>query len=137
MQVLDVEGVFEKGMSDQNSLSENEWLIYVVSYFEYMADAEGWDHFFTYFMPWYQKLSRGLKLAGDFGSLQVLKDYENHFTKLGVNFTSKAIDEFLTTASNEYLDSCPDWRDQFSDLGDQRWELISRYYRNIGVELKT
>ncbi|MGF1862082.1 hypothetical protein [Photobacterium profundum] len=137
MHVLDVEDILDKGVAQESSLTDIEWPIYIVAFFEYIADAQSWDHFFTYFMYWLPKLKQTLKLAGDMQSLLILKDYEGHFSKLGVKFTSNEIDHFLTSASNEYLDSCPDWREEFEACSIQRWSLISIYYSSIGVELKT
>jgi len=137
MEKFDVDEILNKGLEDEDRLTKNELLIYSVAYFESLADIEGWDHFYTYSMRLYPSLLKILKLTGDIESLRILKDYENHFEKLGVKFAPEDIDQYLTTATNEYLESCPDWREQFSELGDNRWKLISSYLKLQGIELKT
>ena len=136
MQTMDIEEIIDRGLSDEASLSETERLVYSVAYLESVSDMEGWDQFFTHSMGLYPALTKLLKLSGDFQSLSVVKNYKEHFKKNGVKFESKDIDRFLTNISNEYLDSCPDWREQFSDLSEQRWDLISRYFFSIGIKLQ-
>ena len=137
MERFDVEIILDKGIQSEEELSDDELLIYSVAYFESIADMEGWDHFYTYEMRLYPALQIMLRLAGDICSLNVLKAYENHFIELGVKFTSTEIDGFLSTATNEYLASCPDWREEFSKLGQMRWNLISSYFKAEGIEIKT
>ncbi len=137
MQIIEVDNILDIGLSNESDLNENEKLIYAVAYLESVSDMEGWDHFFTYSMKLYPLLCRALKLASDLSSLSVIRDYEKHLESLGVDFKAQEIDCFLATATDEYLSTCPDWREQFSDLSEQRWVLIARYFQSIGVQLKT
>ena len=137
MQTLNVDAVLDKGLGSEADLSDLERSIFVVAYFESISDMEGWDHFFTYSLKWYPDLQRALEAAGDLGSLKVLRSYETHLSSLGVPLDAESIDTFLTKASTEYFDSCPDWREQFSEKMEERWKLISAHYSSIGVQLET
>ncbi|WP_431688161.1 hypothetical protein [Hahella sp. NBU794] len=137
MQTINVDEVLDRGLEDQSTLKENELLVYSIAYLESVADMEGWDHFFIYSMTLYSSLCKLLKLAGDFSSFKVIENYKGHFQSLGVAFEAKAIDSFLTNAPDKYYSSCPDWREEFSSLSEQRWGLISEYFQSIGVQLKT
>ncbi|MGY5734028.1 hypothetical protein ACXHP7_06990 [Vibrio chemaguriensis] len=134
---IDIDSILDKGLSQEENLTDVEWPVFVLAYFESIADMEGWDHFFTYSMKWYSAMYDLLRRANDFNSLRILQDYKNHFSQLGVEFTAQAIDNYLTEASDDYFTNCPDWRDKFNDYSEQRWELVSEYYKSIGVELKT
>lgn len=137
METLSVEGILDKGLESESLLSELEWPIFVVAYLESIADMEGWDHFFTYNLAWYSQLLDILRLSGDFRSLGIIKDYENHLIKHGVEFKQESIDAFLTKAPDDYFDSCPDWREQFQSNSESRWKLIERYYSDKGLRVKT
>ncbi|WP_421910616.1 hypothetical protein [Marinobacter sp.] len=137
MRALSVDQIFDKGMHDEASLSEDEWPIFAVAYLESVADMQGWDHFFTYNMEWCPLVTRILKLSGDLQSLRVIEDYRKHFEHLGVGFEADEIDQFLAGVSHAYLDECPDWREEFTQLANTRWELIAQYCRNVGVNLQT
>ena len=137
MKILNIKDILSKGLKDESNLSEIEWPVYVVAYFESVADMEGWDHFFLYSMKWYKLLINTLSSTGDHSSIRIISDYEKHFKTLGVQFTSANIDIYLSTASTDYLDSCPDWREQFSGACKQRWELIVQHYLEFGIDLKT
>ncbi len=133
--MLFVDEVVDKGHRNTSTLSDEEKPIYYLAYFEQVADMEGWDFFFTYNMDTYHLVKKLLIAAGDFNSLKILKNYEDHFEKLGVKFSSKEIDNFLLNASETYYKSCPNWRDMFSQIYSERWKLVSKYYGSIGVEL--
>lgn len=135
--MLNVDDILDKGLEAEEALTENERLIYAVAYLESIADMEGWDHYFTYDMKWYPLLIDLLRRAGDFRSLGIVNDYKKHFDELGVGFEAKEIDFFLCEASDDYFDTCPDWRELFSDMSEQRWRLIAAYFKNIGVNVKT
>jgi len=137
MQQLNVEEILDKGIENESCLDENEVLIFSVGYLESIADMEGWDHFFTYSMHLYSSLCKALKLAGDFASLKVIENYKSHFQSLGVPFEAKKIDIFLTNATDQYYSSCPDWREEFSILADQRWSLLTDFFRTEGVQIET
>ncbi|EOK5797836.1 hypothetical protein ACM6VE_004580, partial [Vibrio parahaemolyticus] len=135
--MLKVDEVLDKGLTNFELLTEDEWLIFVVAYIEIVADMEGWDHFFTYNMDWYPVLVKSLQLSGDDVSLEILQNYEQHFANLKVSFDAKSIDTFLASASSRYLNSCPDWRELFSDAAEQRWLKIEAYFRSHGVKICT
>jgi len=121
---MNSEKILDKGLIDESALSENEKLIFSVAYLESIADMEGWDHFFTYSMRLYPHVIKLLKLTNDEASLNILYDYEKHFEKLGVNFSPKEIDGFLTNAPDSYYNSCPDWRELFEQASKERWAKI-------------
>lgn len=137
MQIIDVFEVLQKGIDNENSLSELEWPIFVVSYLESIAEMEGWDHFFTYSMKWYPKLSQALEMIDDFSSIKVIESYVEHFKVRLIKFEARSINVFLTNASDEYFELCPDWREEFTALGDTRWRRFTDYYESIDVQLKT
>ncbi len=133
---MDVNDILEKGLKGE-SLTDNENMVYVVAYLESIADMEGWDHFFTYSMNLHQTLCNTLKEIGDFVSYKVIKDYESHFQKYGVMFESQEIDKFLAAASEEYFKRCPDWREEFFQASELRWDLMIKYFKNIEIRLLT
>ncbi|MEM8860250.1 MAG: hypothetical protein AAGD96_18130 [Chloroflexota bacterium] len=134
--MLQVFEITQRGLTNRDSLSQVEWLIFVVDYLESVSTFQGWDHFFSYNMDWYPKVLELLESADDKASLAVLHNYEEHFKKLGVDFTSEAIDNFLTNPPVGYLESCSDWRDEFVNLHNQRWKLITEYFKSKGVEIE-
>ncbi|HDM8184996.1 TPA: hypothetical protein P0E26_001689 [Vibrio harveyi] len=135
--MLNVEDIFDKGLTNTELLTEDEWLIFVVAYLESVADMEGWDHFFTYNMNWYPILTNSLELASDETSLKIIENYKQHFAKLGVNFHPESIDSFLVSAESGYYESCPDWRELFSGVSEQRWYKISAYFSSRGIKICT
>ena len=137
MKTLNVEKILDKGLQDEDSLTQDEKLIYVVAYFESISDMEGWDHFFTYSMEWYPLLTKILKLAGDFSSTKIIRDYKIHLKELGVAFNAQDIDTFFTNVPNEYYIFCVDWREKFSNSTEQRWQLIVRYFKTLNIRLET
>ncbi|BCE01997.1 DMP19 family protein [Marinicellulosiphila megalodicopiae] len=137
MRILKVDDILDKGLEDENSLDHDEKLIYSVAYLESIADMQGWDHFFTYTMEYYPDLIKLLKLSEDSVSLNILENYRNHFKEMGVSFNPESIENFLCTATDEYLMKCPDWREEFTEVYSHRWKLIANYCAKIGVQLKT
>lgn len=137
MKVIDVFEILDRGIDNEKNLSESEWPIFIVSYLESIADMEGWDHFFTYSMNWYPALSQALEMVGDTKSLKVIESYVQSFKKLGVKFDAESIDEFLLKAPDEYFESCPDWREEFTELAENRWKHFSNYYESDDIQLKT
>ena len=135
--MLDIDKILDKGLEPNCSLNDNEILVFALAYLESVADMEGWDHFFTYNMDLYPNAIKILKLAGDFESLKVLNDYKKHFIDLGIQFNPTDIDYFLASASPQYFDFSPDWRELFSDLSEKRWELISAYFKRNNIKIKT
>lgn len=133
---MDVEEVLDKGLEDESGLSEVELQVFSVAYLESVADMEGWDHFYTYSMHLHPIMTSLLLSAEDRASLKVIQDYEKHFSELGVAFNVKEIDAFLSSASESYYSSCPDWREEFSLLSDQRWDKIVSYLNGQGIKLK-
>ncbi len=134
--MLFIDEIVEKGLIHLSRLTDEEKPIFYLAYLEQLADMEGWDFFFIYNMDQYPLVKQLLLASGDFSSLKVLKNYEDHFKKLGIKFSPKEIDDFLLHASEEYYASCVDWRGQFSTLYPNRWKLVSKYYGSIGIELK-
>tara|TARA_R110002167_G_scaffold15739_17_gene62612 strand:+ start:1577 stop:1984 length:408 start_codon:yes stop_codon:yes gene_type:complete len=134
--MLFVDEIVDKGLRHLSDLTDEEKPIYYLAYFEQVADMEGWDFFFIYNMDSYPLIKKLLISSGDFNSLKILKNYEDHFKALDVTFSSKDIDEFLLKAPESYYDSCPNWRKMFSAIYSERWRLASKYYGSIGVELK-
>lgn len=120
MKSLTVDEILDKGISDETKLSEQEWPIFAVAYLESIADMEGWDHFFTHSMEWYPLVLRALKLSGDFNSLKTIDNYRKHFESFGVDFEATEIDKFLCFASDKYFSEYADWREEFSQAGEQR-----------------
>ncbi|WP_444886454.1 hypothetical protein [Microbulbifer sp. JMSA008] len=137
MNILDIDDLLDKCIEVESSLGEREMFLYSVAYLESVADMQGWDHFFTHSMHLYVPLCQILKLSGDLDSLRILKNYESHFSAFNVRFGAKEIDTFLSIATESYFASCPDWREMFSGLTEQRWSLISKYLESIGFQLKT
>ena len=134
--MLFIDEIVERGLTHLSSLTDEEKPIFYLAHLEQLADIEGWDFFFIYNMDKYPLVKQLLLASGDFSSLKVLKNYEDHFKELGIQFSAKEIDHFLLHASGEYYASCADWRAQFSTLYSERWKLVSKYYGSIGVELK-
>jgi hypothetical protein len=132
---MNVYEVGQKGLENVASLTEMEWPIYIVSYFECIADMEGWDHFYLYNMEWYPLLVDFLEQACDQASLSVLRDYEHHFVRLDVGFNSIEIGGFLNAPPKDYLANCPDWRDKFEVTSAQRWKLIQLHYNSHDIKL--
>ncbi|MGD8113131.1 hypothetical protein [Vibrio sp. NTOU-M3] len=132
-----VDEILDKGLTNTELLTEEEWLIFVVAYLESIADMEGWDHFFTHHMNWYPILINSLKLASDEASLKIIENYKQHFVILGVNFNPESIDSFLASANSSYHESCPDWREQFSEASEQRWLKIGSYLSSHGIKIRT
>ncbi|NRB81901.1 MAG: hypothetical protein HRU38_25135 [Saccharospirillaceae bacterium] len=137
MHTLNIENILDKGIDDEKSLSKLERSVFVVVYLESIADAQGWDHYFTYSMNLYDELELILTNCNDQLSLAVLNDYKGHFNDLNVNFSSVAIDDFLSKANHEYFDNCSDWREEFEKCFEQRWSLISAYFLNLGISVET
>lgn len=134
--MLFVEEIVDKGLRSISNLNDEERPIYHLAFLEQVAAIEGWDFFFIYNMDSYPLVKQLLISSGDFNSLKVLKNYEDHFKSLGVKFSSKEIDDFLLNASEVYYRSCPDWRDMFSKIHSERWNLVAKFYGSTGVELK-
>ncbi|WP_322114539.1 hypothetical protein, partial [Vibrio parahaemolyticus] len=132
-----VDEILDKGLTNTELLTEEEWLIFVVAYLESVTDMEGWDHFFTYNMSWYPILTNILQLASDAASLEIIENYKQHFINLGVSFHPEAIDSFLASANNGYYESCPDWRELFSEVSEQRWLKIRAYFSSCGIKTST
>ena len=137
MQVLTVVEILDKGLQREESLSEIEWPIYIVAYFESIMNMEGWDHFFTHNMKWLPQLKKFLSVVGDFESMKVIQSYKKHFEELGIHFSTQEIEAFLAQATDEYLDNCPDWCEQFDNAYEHRWELICKHYNSLGITVKT
>ena len=136
MKEYDTYTILDKGFENEESLNSDEWTIFIILYFESLADMEGWDHFFSYKMNWYPILIETLDLIKDTESLSVINNYKKHITDQNIEFTSEAIDTFLLNADDKYFDSCPDWREDFSDLSGKRWELLSQYFNKSGLKIK-
>ncbi|WP_220718578.1 hypothetical protein [Agarivorans litoreus] len=132
-----VDEVLDKGLTNTELLTEEEWLIFVVAYLESIADMEGWDHFFTYNMNWYPILANSLQLVSDEESLKIIENYKLHFAKLGVDFHPESIDSFLVSANSSYYENCPDWRELFSEVSEQRWLKIRAYFSSRGIKICT
>src|SRR4051794_14025509 len=111
MTSIEIEGVMKRGFPDITALAVEERFVYLLVQLETLMNMEGWDDFFTSaYMRYYDELVSGLALAGDLDSLEVLKDYEQHFSILNVSFTAEAIDQFLCHPPAGYLQQCRDWR---------------------------
>lgn len=133
---LDIHAVYSRGLADPKSLTPQERLVYLLVDLETSADMEGWDHFFMYpRMEFYPELLGGLKAAGDTASLEVLQDYEQHFIERGVAFDPGAISRFLVDASEEYFQSCRDWRKDYSRLTEVRWQKVADYLGHYGYTI--
>jgi hypothetical protein len=137
MQILNLDRILDKGIEDENSLLDIEQPIFSIAYLESIADSQSWDHFFTYSIHLLDEVERTLKKSGDFQSLSILNHYKKHFNDLGVTFTAQSIDNYLCSATEEYFSKCPDWREKFEACSIQRWELLSHYYKSLGVILET
>ena len=132
----DTYSIVDKGFENEDNLNRNEWKIFIISYFESLMDMEGWDHFFSYKMEWYQLLVETLNEINDEKSLNIIYKYKKHVTDQNIEFTSQAIDDFLCNADEADFDSCPDWRAEFSDLMDKRRELVALHFKKMGITLK-
>ena len=137
MRVFDVFDITNKGIGNPDKVTESEWPIFVVSYLESIADMEGWDHFFTYSMQWYDSLCAALEMIEDSKSLKIIENYVQHFGELGIHFDAKSIDSFLESATDEYIETCRDWREEFSTASEKRWELLAEFYRKRNIKLIT
>ena len=128
--------VYDRGLSDAESLSREERLVYLLVDLEICMDMEGWDHFFmSSGMHYYREFVDGLRAAGDTASPEVLQDYERHFRERGVPFEADAIDSFLCDAPDSYFESLRDWREDYSRLSEIRWQKVTEYLDRHGYIL--
>jgi len=134
--LLDIQAVYSRGLVDPKSLTSQERLVYLLVDLEICADMEGWDHFFMHSgIESYPKILAGLRAAGDMESLEILQDYERHFLEHGVAFDSDAISDFVRDASDEYLQACRDWREDYSRLAEARWQKVKDYLSQYGYTI--
>ncbi len=133
---LRIEDVCDRGLKDAGSLTSEERLVYLLADLETLIDMEGWDHFFmTPCMRYYSDLISGLQAAGDSVSVEVLRDYENHFSRYGVAFEPEAIAAFLCESPDGYESSCRDWQEEFEAAKETRWKKIEEYLAPRGYEI--
>jgi hypothetical protein len=135
--VLNPAVVFPRGLRDPEGLTVAERLVFILMEFEALMDMEGWDHFFTStWSRYYPELKRGLAAAGDLESLEVLEDYEQHLRERNVALEPGAIDAFIVAQSDDYFRECRDWRDDYSELSEQRWRKVREHLGTLGLELQ-
>ncbi|WP_038170006.1 hypothetical protein [Verrucomicrobium sp. BvORR106] len=134
--ILDIQAVYSRGLTDPKSLTSQERLVYLLVDLETCADMEGWDHFFMHSgIEYYPEILAGLRAAGDMESLEILQDYERALREHGVAFDSDAIGDFMCNASDEYLQSCRDWREDYSRLAEARWQKVKDYLSQYGYTI--
>lgn len=136
---LDPTDVYKRGLEDPASLSPEERFVYLLMELETLMNMEGWDHFFTseHLMLYYGELNRGLELAEDDKSLAILKDYEEHLTGHRIELKANAIADFLSKQNDDYLTSCRDWRNDFEELTEGRWQKVTAWLNSRGIRLLT
>lgn len=134
---LDTVDIFHRGNENLSSLHGAERLVFMLQDFDLLMEMEGWDHFFIYdhYFAWYSEFKEWLNTIDDRRSLAVLEDYERHLVDRGISLLPEAIDEFLSLQDDAYLNSCPDWREQFLELTKYRWARARAYLRGEGLEL--
>jgi hypothetical protein len=136
MTSLDADEVLQRGLSDCESLSLLERLVFLLLEFEVLMDMEGWDDFFTSrWSAYYPELKQGLVLAADEKSVEILDDYETHLKGHGVVLEPSALDKFLCSRENQYFVNCRDWRDDYAKLGSHRWSKVREFLRSHDVSL--
>ena len=108
--VVDPMDVYQRGLKDPDSLSEEELIVYLLIELETEMDMEGWDHFFTTDkLRYYPKLKSALQLIGDLASLRVINGYEAFLRSYGVPMRPDAITAFFRDRSAEIAHD-RDWR---------------------------
>lgn len=136
---INVIEIVDRGLRDPQSLTPEERLIYFISELEILADMEGWDHFFfsTTSAPHFEELKAGLQAIGDTDSLAILNDYECQLLNQGATMEPEALGRFLAAQSDAYFANDRDWREEFSDLQEQRWEKIGQYLNDRGIRFSS
>ena len=134
---LDIQDVCDRGFRDATSLTSEERFIYLLADLELLREMEGWDHFFMTdrMMIYYRELIAGLEASGDSVSIEILQDYERHFSKYGVAFEPSAIRAFLSQESEGYMSSCRDWSSEFELAKETRWDKVEAYLTRCGYTL--
>ena len=133
---LTIKSVCDRVFKDAASLTQPERFLYLLANFESWKDMEGWDFFYlSYNFPYYHDLIAGLEASGDAVSLEILRDYEQHFFKWGVAFEQEAIRSFLADPLESYLSSCRDWEREFEDSKEIRWQKVEAYLKRCGYEV--
>jgi hypothetical protein len=125
---LSPDEILNRGFGDFESLAPLERIVFVLLEFECLMEMEGWDDFFTSkWSCYYPEMKRGLLLAGDLESLEVLQDYETHLIDHGVSLDPSSLDAFLCSQNTDYFTTCRDWNEDYSQLKDHRWRKIRDY----------
>jgi hypothetical protein len=133
---LRIQDVCDRGFKNAASLTPEERLVFLLAYLEALIDMEGWDYFFMHDrMRYFPDLIDGLRAAGDLVSVEVLKDYEQHFSRYGVSFEPEAIAKFLREEPDGYMNSCRDWQRDFELAKETRWKKMEEYLSRRGYEI--
>ena len=134
--LLTIESVCRRGFKDAASLTQPERFLYLLADLETLRDMEGWDDFFTTDrMRYYHDLITGLEASGDSVSVEILRDYERHFSKWGVAFEPAAISKFLSEVPDGYVSTCRDWQSEFELAKEDRWNKVEEYLKRCGYEI--
>lgn len=128
--------VYNRGLSNPDALTPDERLVYLVQELKTLADMEGWDHFFRYDYVYHLvELKDRLRRVGDTDSLAVLDDYEQRLRLQGVAMEPEAVSVFLASQNAVSFENDRDWREEFSNASEARWDKIGAYLRDQGHEV--
>jgi hypothetical protein len=137
--LLDPLATYDRGLSDLDSLVGAERLVFMLQDFDNLMEMEGWDHYFLHkhHFAWYGEMKRWLHQIGAEGSLAVLNNYESHVRSKGFEVSPSDIESLLTSEDELDHRSCPDWRDQYCALREDRWEKAIAFLRDQGIILQS